>query len=452
MTRKGAKPSRPRKRGWKWGLASALLVVFVAGGAYCGYLFYSTIKDFVAHAQLGSMPAQPNVEQGRAPQEELPNLSRERVNILLLGTDRRSGEVGPSRTDTMIVVTVDPQNKTAAMLSIPRDLWVPIPGHSENRINTAHFLGDRDKYPGGGPALAKKTVQYTLGVPIHYYVRVNFEGFERAIDLIGGIVIDVKEPILDTKFPDDNYGFITVDIPAGIQRMDGKTALQYARSRHGSTDFARARRQQEVIKAVRDKILSLDIPLTRIPEMLRVVGDSVQTDLSLSEMYTLAKLARDIPMEQISSAVIDESMTTPQTTPDGAQVLIPNRDRIRELVNELFGGPTPTGTASLSEKELLAQESAKVEVQNGTLTPGLAQRTADLLKGLGYDVPSFSNADRSDYALTVIIDYTGKANTVGLLAQRFGVSTENVRRQTGVQSNVDVRLILGRDYTASPTQ
>jgi len=423
----------------------------VAGGIYSGYLFYTAVKDFVAHAQLG-MPALPNLEQGRASNEDLPNLAKERVNILLLGIDKRAQEQGPSRTDTMIVLTIDPQNKTAGMLSIPRDLWVPIPGYSENRINTAHFLGERDQYPGGGPALAKKTVQYTLGIPIHYYARINFEGFEKLVDAIGGITIDVKEAIHDDKYPDSNYGYMTIDIPAGVQDMDGKTALQYARARHGGSDFLRARRQQQVLKAIRDKVFSLNIPLTKIPEMLRIVGNSVQTDLSLNEMYALAKLGREIAAEDIKSAVIDESMTTAQVTPDGASVLIPTHVRIREVVNELFGSPVPTAAASLSEQELIAQEAAKIEVQNGTLTPGLAQRTAEYLKSLGYLVVSFSNADRSDYAMSVIIDYTGKTNTVNLLAKRFHITPENMLRYAGVQSQVDVRLVLGRDYATSSAQ
>jgi LCP family protein required for cell wall assembly len=451
MARKGAKSSRPKPTRRKSLLLSGLLLVFVLGGVYSAYLFYSTIKDFVAHAQLGMPSVQTNIELGRSPEDELPNVSTERVNILLLGTDKREGEVGPSRTDTMILATIDPQSKTAAMLSIPRDLWVAIPGYSENRINVAHFLGDRDNYPGGGPALAKKTVQYTLGVPVHYYVRINFEGFERAIDAIGGITIDVKEAIHDTKYPDSSYGYMTVDIPAGVQRMDGKTALQYARARHGSSDFDRARRQQEVLKAIRDKVLSLNIPLTRIPEILKLVGDSVQTDLSLNEMYALAKVGRELTGD-IQSAVIDENMTTPQTTPDGASVLIPNRTKIRDLVNALFGGPAPTASPALSEKEQVAQEAAKVDVQNGTLTPGLALRTTEYLKSLGYNVVSYSNADRSDYALTVIVDYSGKAATVNALATLFSVSAENIRQNTGLQSDVDVRVILGREYAANPAR
>lgn len=448
MSRK-AKSTRSKPARRRSTLLSGLLLVFLIGGAYSAYLFYSTIKDFVAHAQLGMPSLQTNIEQGRSPEDELPNVATDRVNILLLGTDKRASETGPSRTDTMIVASIDPQSKTAAMLSIPRDLWVAIPGYSENRINVAHFVGERDNYPGGGPALAKKTVQYTLGVPIHYYVRINFEGFERIIDAIGGITIDVKEAIHDTKYPDENYGYMTVDIPAGVQKMDGKTALQYARARHGSSDFNRARRQQEVLKAIRDKVLSLNIPLTRIPEILKLVGDSVQTDLSLNEMYALAKVGRELSPD-IQSAVIDEYLTTPQTTPDGASVLIPNRTGIREMVNTLFGSPSPTASPALSEKEKIAREAAKLEVQNGTLTVGLALRTTEYLKSVGYNVVSYSNADRSDYAMTVIVDYSGKTSTVNALVQLFNVSAENVRQSTGLQSDVDVRVILGRDYAAAP--
>jgi anionic cell wall polymer biosynthesis LytR-Cps2A-Psr (LCP) family protein len=300
--------------------------------------------------------------------------------------------------------------------------------------------------------LAKKTVQYTLGVPIHYYVRINFEGFEKLVDTLGGITVDVEEAIHDDRYPDANYGYMTIDIPAGVQHMDGKTALQYARARHGGSDFTRARRQQQVITAIRDKAFSLNIPLTKIPEMLRIAGDSVQTDLGLNEMYTLAKLGREILGDSIQGAVIDETMTTPQITPDGAHVLIPNRASIREVVGELFGGPMPTDVATRSEKEVIAQEAARIEVQNGTLTPGLAQRTADYLKGLGYPVVAFSNATRSDYANTLIIDYSGKTSTVGLLAKRLNVASENIRQEAGTQSGVDIRVVLGRDYAASPAQ
>ncbi|MBC7263319.1 MAG: LCP family protein [Chloroflexi bacterium] len=442
MGKGAAAPSRVPS--WQQALLTMLLFAFLAGGLFAGYLFYSTVRDIVAHAQFTLLPNWPHAQLGRNPDDQLPQWEkRERVNILILGIDQRRNDPGPWRTDTMILATVDPASKTAAMLSIPRDLWVTIPGYGENRINTAHFLGQKDNYPGGGPALAKKTVQYTLGVPVHYYVRLNFDGFEKLIDTIGGIDINVERAIHDEQYPDENYGYMTVDIPAGFQHMDGKTALQYARSRHGGSDFERSRRQQQVILAVRDKVLSLNIPLTKIPEVLRLLGSSVQTDLNLDEMYRLAQLLREIDQENIESAFIDQNMTTPTVTPEGWAVLIPQKEKVRELVSRLFSSTAPE---SVPGQNQLAAEAATIEVQNGTQTAGLAQRTYEYLKQVGYNVVAFSNADRSDYPKTVIVDYTGKHYTVSALAALFAVEPENIRHSPDVPSGVDIRLILGQDY------
>jgi LCP family protein required for cell wall assembly len=172
----------------------------------------------------------------------------------------------------MLVVSVDPESKSAGMLSMPRDLWVEIPGDGMDRINTAYMYGDLNQSPGGGPALAKKTVQYNLGEPIHYYVRVNFQVFQQVIDLMGGVDIYVEHDINDPLYPDMNYGYDPLRIPSGWQHMDGALALKYARTRHGSSDFERMHRQQQVMLAVRDKVTQLQLLpklLPRALEMLR---------------------------------------------------------------------------------------------------------------------------------------------------------------------------------------
>jgi len=451
-TQTGGQVSGPTRRTpWRRFVFMLLLFVIIIGGGCLGYLFYATLKDYVAHAELPFIVEEPmvqHIQRGRAPDKELPNLEKkERVTILLLGIDRRDKENGPCRTDTMIVVTIDPVAKKAAMLSIPRDLWVTIPGYGENRINAAHLLGDVKGYPGGGPALAKKTVQYLLGVPIHYYIRVDFAGFEKIIDTIGGITIDVPEPVDDERYPDGNYGYMEVHIPAGLQHMDGKTALQYARSRHGSTDFGRARRQQLVLRAIAEKALSLDIPISRIPELLQIVGDSVQTDLNPTEMAALARIAREINLNDVKSVVIDETMTDPAKTPEGWWVLIPKRDKIRAVRNELFPEPVPTLVPVPTEdRERLAAEGATIEVLNGTLTAGLAQHTATELRNKGYLVARFGNADRADYAQTVLIDFSGKNYTLETLARLLQVDPANIYHRTDPSVAVDIRLILGQDY------
>ncbi len=422
--------------------------------------FYVAVRESVAHSQLPlltnvlpsvsgqSQERQSNISIGGEP---LPDWQKkERVNILLLGIDQREDQYGPWRTDTMIVLTIDPENMTAGMLSIPRDLWVPIPGYSENRINTAHYTGDLKKFPGGGPALATKTVQYNLGITIHYYVRVNFSGFIKAIDTIDGIDIYVEKEIDDPLYPDNAYGYDPLYIPAGLQHMDGELALKYARTRHSGSDFDRLQRQQQVIMAVRDKVLRFELLpqlLPKLPELLKTVGDAVQTDLQLKEMLNLVQLASQIDDEHIKTAVIDSSMTVDTTTPNGAQVLIPRRDEIRAVVDEIFGEPAQVAEEEIEEdKAKLAEEGAKIIVHNGSTAGNLAAQTSAFLKEHGLQVVEFGNAERFDYPTTTIVDFTGKEYTVQYLARLLNISEDNIQPFTGSHSEIDIRLIIGADF------
>jgi LCP family protein required for cell wall assembly len=451
---------KKRRSSWSRLMLGMLSVLLILGGVYSGYLFYVTVRELVAHAQLPSLP---NVNLPPLPgqQERKTNIStggeplpdwqkKERVNILLLGIDEREDQYGPWRTDTMIVLTIDPESKTAGMLSIPRDLWVPIPGYGENRINTAHYTGDLKKFPGGGPALAIKTVQYNLGIPIHYYVRVNFSGFVKAIDTIGGIDIYVEKEIYDPTYPDNAYGYDPLYIPAGSQHMDGELALKYARTRHGGSDFDRLRRQQQVIMAVRDKVLRSDLLpqlLPKLPELLKTVSDAIQTDFQPDEIINLAQLAGQIDDQHIKAAVIDSSMTVPTTTPNGAQVLIPIREEIRAVVDEIFTAPVQQAAEEgIEDKEKLAAEGARIIVHNGSTVGNLAAQTSAFLKEKGFQVVEFGNAERFDYPTTIIVDYTGKEYTVQYLARLLNIPESNIQPFTGSYSEIDIRLIIGADF------
>ncbi len=266
-----------------------------------------------------------------------------RVNLLVMGIDQRGNREGYYRTDTMLILTIDPQSQTVGMISIPRDLWVPIWGYDiTNRINTAHYYGDYYDYPGGGPALARDTTAYNLGIPIHHYVRINFTAFERLIDEIGGVDIYVEQTINDPAYPDENYGYDPFYLPAGQHHLNGETALKYARTRHGSNDFARARRQQQVILAARDQVVNLgQLPrlIANGPDILNTLGDSVRTDLTFEQAVQLAHILNGIPAEAYQGAVIDQSYTQPYTTDTGAQVLIPLRERIAQLYESFFESP-----------------------------------------------------------------------------------------------------------------
>ncbi len=298
------------------------------------------------------------------PQDEIIVLpkawdGKERVNILLLGIDQRAGERERAyRTDTMIVFTLDPATMEAGMLSIPRDIWVPIPGNFDQpnyRINQANFLGDAYDYPGGGTALARKTVENFLGIPIHFVARVNFTAFESFIDRIGGITIDVPEPIYDPEYPTEDYGVEVFSLEAGLQTMDGATALKYARTRHSRNgDFDRARRQQQVILAVREKLKNpqtLALLLAGAPEMLVELSSSIKTDLTLDQIQQLAVLAQKLERDKIKSEVIDQRYTEFATTPDGSQVIIPIRSRIAQL-RETFFTTTANGAADRAGQDM----------------------------------------------------------------------------------------------------
>lgn len=439
-------------------VSTFVAVVVLTGAVISAALFFVTVRDVVAQTSVPytervvrTRPSGGPGEQAPTPVFVAPSVpelvkKQERVNVLLLGIDQREDDPGPWRTDTMILLSIDMATQSAAMLSIPRDLWVTIPGYGENRINMAHFVGDYRDYPGGGVALAKKTVWSALGVPVHYYVRINF-GFERAVDAIDGLDIEVNQRIYDETYPDGSYGTMLVDIPAGLQHMDGKTALQFACSRHGSTDFDRMARQQQVIMAVRDKAIGMDIPLSSLPRLIEILGDTVQTDLTLDELLALADVAREIDRADIRHGIIDDSITTTVITPSKAMVEVADWEKVRALVDDLFpaAGPTPEPTPEISP-ERLAEEDARVALRNGTLSAGLSRQTADVLRSEGFAIVSFGNADRFDFQESLLIVYADMPYTRQALAARLGIKPENVIERPGQDGDVDLEVILGRDY------
>lgn len=257
-----------------------------------------------------------------------------RTNVLVLGLDRRPNQGTAVRSDTIILTTVYPAGRRIALLSIPRDLYVEIPGHGTSRINTAHFWGENGA-EGSGPALAIETVAHNLGVHADHYVRVDFDGFRAIIEAAGGLDILVEKPIIDNAFPTDDYGTIRIEIPAGLQHMDGDTALQYARSRHGSSDFDRAKRQQQIVVALVQRFFQPEV-WPNLPTIYRAVMGNVDTDISALDLMLLAPTFFRAGRDGIEHHVIDREMTTPWTTPTGGAVLLPRWEIIRPLTQELF--------------------------------------------------------------------------------------------------------------------
>jgi len=428
-------------------LVLVFVVIIIAGGALLLSVARSILSDSGALPGLSGSegPESPNVERRFG--QVIPGWKgTERVNLLLLGVDERPQENGMARTDTMMLLTLDPTTLQAGVLSIPRDLWVPIPGYNQGRINTAHRLGELYNYPGGGPTLARETVELNLGVPIQYYARLNFQGFVDLVDLVGGIDIYVPEAINDPLYPDHNYGYDPLYIEAGQHHFDGAMALKYARTRHDSNDFQRADRQQQVLLAILERVTSLNmLPqlAPRFGELYDIMGESINTNLTLDEVLALAGLAIKVDRSQIRFAVIDETCTEDYITPEGAQVLIPLRDRMREVRDYVFG-------AAEIAQQTVEQENATIGVLNGTERIGLAASTTEYLQTQGVTVTTFGNADRSDYATTSIVLNRSKPQTAARLVALLGLPQTAIINTPNSAAGQDLLIILGADYAGPP--
>jgi LCP family protein required for cell wall assembly len=291
-------------------------------------------------------PATPVVHGAPAPLPSTPSTT-EPTTVLLLGTDRRSSASSIDNTDTILLFYLDPEAQRAAMLSIPRDLYVDIPGHNQNRINTAYAYGERDGT--GGLALARQTVSATVGIPVDHAVLIDFTVFVAVVDAIGGIDVDVPHDIYDPTYPDSGIGYDPFYISAGDHHLDGTTALKYARTRATiGGDFDRTARQRQVVMAVRNQVLSLDLLpnlIARSPTLWANLQDTFETDLTLSEMIDLAVAASQVPSDQIEIGSIDNSCTLPWTTPGGAQVLLPLPEVIAPLVSDLISPAAASASA-----------------------------------------------------------------------------------------------------------
>lgn len=445
-----------------WGL----LIVFIIMLSATVYLTYSVVKGATAESYNQSTPPALSITEGPVANQPLVNENAplqaqngptplpwdgaNRVTMLIMGLDYRDWEgEGPSRTDTMMLLTMDPTTRTAGMLSIPRDLWVNVPGFDYGKINTAYYLGEMYDLPGGGPGQAVQTVEDLMGIDINYYAQIDFSAFENFIDQIGGIDVEVPYELTVDPIGPGN----TVTLPAGTQHLDGPTALAYARNRETfGGDFDRADRQQQVIMAIFDKLTSLGTLPKLIANSPMIYNDlryGIHTNLNLKQIISLAWTAAQIPRENIKKAVIGPNETTRTFSPDGLDILLPDMEAVRALRDEVFSttaGEAPVATVYVSNPDELRQaENATVTVLNATTTPGLASQTSDYLQQQGINVTETGNADeKSDYS--VIIDYTGKPYTVQYLVDLLHIQPNSIYSRYDPNSQTDIAILLGTDW------
>jgi len=397
-------------------------------------------------------PDPPSSTAPTGPQPE-PWDGASRVNFLIIGLDFSDwrGNIGPPLSDTMIVLSIDPLTKSAGMLSVPRDLWVSIPGFDHAKINTAYQLGEAYKLPNGGPGLAMATVEQFLGIPIHYYAQISFDSFVYFIDELKGVKIDIPDEIRVDIYDDDRGKFM---LQTGVQTLSGEYALAYIRARNSQGgDFDRSARQQQVIMGIRQRILEFDI-LPRLiqnaPTIYQNVASGINTNLTLDQVIKLAWLAMEVDTANIKSGIIaPPDQVTFGKSPDGLDILKPIPDQIRILRDEIFAPSQSAGPLSYEGKgplDLAIEEGASVKILNGTSVSGLASQTGEYLQSLGVNVTIVGDADGNGYSNTSIYDYTGNPYALIYLSELFGMTHFNIHGRYDNPSDVDVTIILGANW------
>jgi polyisoprenyl-teichoic acid--peptidoglycan teichoic acid transferase len=374
-----------------------------------------------------------------------PNFSEQiegkTFNILLAGTD----QVGRDsfRTDTLLIVSIRPVEKTVSVISIPRDLYVYIPAYGMHKINTAYIWGQTKKYPGKGIASLKDTIQYNLGVRIDRYVLVNFDGFRKIVNILDGIDVAVvcpysEKPLsnLGRNLPYSKAtGMYTVG--PGLVHMDGKVALWYARTRLNSSDYDRGRRQQEVIRALYNRAMQLNV-ITRVPELYKEIIENVRTDVELQDVLSLVPMAFDFNPSKIRSYFISAGMVKP-TNINGMYAQLPKTEKIYNLIQKALSPP--------SQKHVV-RSNTKIEVCNASGNSDWDDLSAERLHYAGYQTTACTIEINDVQKQSVVQDlHSGMNQEMGVsLLGTLGLPGDRLETIEDSQNQALLRVILGKDY------
>jgi len=407
-------------------VAGALVVLaFLAAGgvyAYAKYIERTMQSTVMKQGELGEVltKAKP----------------MEPVNILVLGADYRKGDV-KYRTDSMIVAHVDPQAKKIWLISIPRDTRVEYPGHGAIKINTAHVYG--------GPKGAVNAVEDLTGMKMNHYLEVNFKGFKKAVDAIGGVWIDVPVAIND-KQADQSPGKRASKIDAGYQRLDGEHALTFVRARHqfADQDFSRMKNQQLFFLALADQIGKVG-NVAKIPSIVSAVAPYIQTDMSLVDMIKMAQALRGSGRDNIYTATLKGEWRSPFIYPDMAL--------LSKLMKDVKAGrsfePTKTKEASKTAEATKAAakkpSQIKITVRNGSGLSGVAKQAASILKAKTFSVGEIGNANQNVYSKTMII-YKDDRAAAELVASAMPPGTKIVQSRGMYSFDTDILVVVGKDW------
>lgn len=352
--------------------------------------------------------------------------SQDPINILLLGVD--AGD-GLTRTDTMIIASIDPKTKDVNMISIPRDTKVDMPGYQSSKINAAHAIG--------GPNKSLEQVEKLLGISVPYYIKVDFEGFKEMVDLVGGVEINVEKKLRYTDRAGDTY----INIPAGLQKLNGQQALNYARFRHDPLgDLGRVKRQQAFMQALAHEMFKPE-NILKWPAFIREANKYMETNLGIAELSNLATLAKQMKDMEIHV----ETIPGEAYYINGASYFIPDSAKLEQLVKEeIFREKYPQANQDSDDSSSFNPSSIRVEVLNGSGTAGLANKLAEQLKDKGFQVVKVGNADSFNYSETQILDRTGKKSLVREINTLVGSSSSQKFVQNS--ANSDITIIIGKNF------
>ncbi|MBI4599521.1 LCP family protein [Candidatus Uhrbacteria bacterium] len=383
--------------------------------------------------------------------------TEDRVNILLMGVGGGTHE-GAQLTDTLILASIKPSTKQVALFSIPRDLLVTINGYGWRKINNANAFGELANQGAGGE-LARTTLTQTFDIPIHYYLRVDFKAFVDIVNILGGVTVTVDQPFTDYTYPTLDKKFQTVSFRAGKQIMDGEQALMFARSRHSinnneGSDFARGRRQQKILLALKEKLFSSTLLFRpqKIADIIASLRQNISTDLQTWQILTLGATLKKIDSDSIISTVFDDGENgylVSATGPDGAYVLQPKDGSflaMQERIKNIFD-------TFPQEADHSVGAGGRVAIRNGTHIDGMAGKAASLLKDYAFAIDSVGNAQLRDYQKTVVYDLTSgrKKRQLDFLTKIF--KTESIYDPYSVElsdsTGADFVILLGAQLPPS---
>lgn len=440
----------PRNRLILFGVPAALLAIAVI------FLFPLMLQSWKAYGKIfvGSTSHKVTVNAQGTPVVD-PNGAAEvadwtkNVNIVLLGADtspdrRKQGEIPLS--DTIILVSIDPATKQIGLLSIPRDTLVTIPGVGKDKINAAYSNGELSNVTG--PALVEATIEYNFGVPIQYFAEVDFDGFQKIIDTIGGVTLDVPAPIKDDEYPGEANNYTRIYFQSGLQHMNGQTALRYVRTRHDDNDFARGERQQQLLRALREQAVDLNL-FAKAPQLMSALGDTIRTDLQPSDMLRLAKLATEIKDGNIHSYSIQSALTE-QWNVGQPYYLVPDFTKIHQILQQMMPDASNSPQASPSIPDVEKPDlQATVLIENATQVDKLAAHASGTLKEQGFAKVTVAQApDAGQHGSSQVISASSNLATARLIAKVLGLPAASVTQGDSSQTNGnDIVVILGDDAT-----